>query len=162
MAIGPFLERLDIFDDVSGYNLNRLVDFLNSITDYSGSLTLGPTNSHLVLVGPVPTLGAIKAGIASQSIVGTDSCHIVTITTAAASPPAPNAILFNVVYSKAWGSAPATIVTENGTEVVWAATASNSTTGYSVFHGGTGAGVASLNASTTYKYACLSIGAGQL
>lgn len=40
MAIGPFLERLDEFDEVQGYHLNRIVDFINAFTDYSGSFNL--------------------------------------------------------------------------------------------------------------------------
>lgn len=162
MAIGPFLARLQQFAEVKGFDFNRVSDLINSITDYSGTFSLTPTNGHLVIVNSVPTLGALQSGVATQSIVGTDSCHIVTITTTALSPPAASAQIFHVNFANAFTAVPAVLITENGTGVVWAATATNTASGYNAFHGGTAAGSVALSGSTTYNYACLAIGAGAL
>jgi hypothetical protein len=116
-------------------------------------LTLTPAG-HLLSTGSTPTLGALQSGVSTQSVTGTDSWARVSITTAGASPPGVGTAIFILNFAAAWGATPFTTVTENGTGVVWAATASNSASSFTVFHGGTSGGVVALNASTTYNYAC--------
>jgi hypothetical protein len=37
---GPFLDRMEQFDDVLGFNLNRVVDKINTFTDYTSNFVL--------------------------------------------------------------------------------------------------------------------------
>lgn len=116
-------------------------------------------NGHILSTGPTPTLGSLKSGVSTQSISGSDNFAKVVITTAGSSPPGTAAAIFDLNFSNTWGATPVTTVTQDGTGVVWAATASNSTSTFTVFHGGTSGGVAALAVSTTYNYGCISGGA---
>lgn len=133
--------------------------FLGVLASLFGQIIQVSPAGHLAMFGPKPSLGALQAGIASQSIAGCDSVHIITLVTTGA-PPAAGALIAIVAYATPWTQIPATWVCEDGTGIIWVSTAANSKTGYNVFHGGTQAGVAALAANTTYFIVGLSLGAG--
>lgn len=159
MAIGPFLSRLQQFAGVKGFDYNRIVDLINSIVDYSGVFSLQPSNGHLAITGSVPVLGSLRTGIASQSITGTDSVHIVTVTTTG-SPPSPGGSVFVVTFANTWSATPVLIGSVDSGPPAWGVFNPSSASGYTFIHGGTNAGASALAASTTYKYGIIAIGAG--
>jgi len=97
---------------------------------------------HLLGIGTAPTLGALQAGVSSQSIVGNDVRGTITITTAGASPPGAGATLAILTYNSPFAGVPIVFVQQAGIiNFFWTA---SGTGGFSV------ATAAVLTISTTY------------
>ena len=81
--------------------------------------------SHVLTKGSTPTLGALKAGINTQSISGNDTCGALTIQTTA-SPPGAGATVASISFATAYASTPVIFTSSAGTSSFgWANTSAS-------------------------------------
>jgi len=109
----------------SSKELGRIASVIRSATDGSQSDMVFYTrktetinerlrltaDGHLVSSGATPTLGALQAGISSQSIIGSDMRFLVTLMTTAAAPAANSSIAI-VNFVSVFANIPVVLLTE--------------------------------------------------
>src|SRR5690242_10900292 len=110
--LGPFISRLQQFDEVKGFHLNRIVDALNSVMDLTGTFAFGLSNGHLVTTGATPTLSNVNGSLTVNSIHGNDVCGVITYTSASGGLSA-GASLFKVNFANAYGATPSIQLADN-------------------------------------------------